>query len=268
MSHHDIGRGCDIDPSLKVSPGITLVLGDHVAIGPGVRIVGEGTVKLGDYSKVHGGCFVSALYPHSTVEFGCNTWIGERTVLDGQGRLIASHNVGIGIASHLYTHIGHGDTMAGCKLLSERPLIIGTDAWFVGQCLVSPVNVGERSVAMLGSTITKDMMPNTIYAGVPARDMTDKMGVPWDDPSATQRLATFNARLREFCDLTCQKAIDVVGVTEFPSSASSDNISYFNVTSRTYTKRSSQDEVKFMSWLTSCKGRFVPETKLTSVQGA
>jgi acetyltransferase-like isoleucine patch superfamily enzyme len=142
--YRNIGAGSDIAPDLKVSPDVTLVLGDYVSIGPGVRIIGEGTVKFGDYSKIHGGCFISVPHPHSIVQFGCNTWIGERSVLDGRGRLIASHNVGVGIGSHLYTHIAHGDVMAGCKFMSEKPLNIGMDAWFVGQCLVSPVEVGER----------------------------------------------------------------------------------------------------------------------------
>lgn len=257
------GRYCDVDPSVKVAGAVKVTIGDGVYVGPGVRFVGAGTVKFGDYSKVHDGCLIIVPHPHSVVEFGCNTWIGERTVLDGRGGLRASHNVGVGIASHLYTHIAHGDVLAGCKFMSEKPLNIGIDAWFVGQCLVSPVDVGEKSIAMLGSTITKDMEPNTIYAGVPAKEMTEKMGRPWDDRPASERMCVFNTYLDEYNHdlwLRGHTKVDetIKAVTEFPSSVDSD-ITYFNVVTRTYTKRLTRSEVDFMKWLTSYKGKFTPE---------
>lgn len=192
------------------------------------------------------------------MEFGCNTWIGERAVLDGTGGIIASHNVGVGIAAQLYSHIAHGDVMAGCRFMSEKKLTIGKDAWFVGHCLVSPIDVGERSLAMLGSTITKDMLPNTIYAGVPAKDMTNKMGRPWVERSGDERLTIFNAHLSEYMILNQLSSLPIVGVTEFPI-AMHDDVTYFNVMTRTYTKRLSNNEVNFMNWITSWRGRFVPE---------
>ena len=254
----DLGIGTVISGDVKVSPGVTLELGNDVCISPGVRIVGKGIVRFGDYSKIHAGCFISVPEPDSVVEFGCNTWIGERSVLDGRGGLHASHNVGVGIASHLYSHIAHGDTMGGCRFKSEKPLIIGNDAWFVGQCLVSPVNVGEKSMAMLGSTITRDMEPNTIYAGVPAKDMTEKMGRPWEERPLGERLNMFNEHLQTYMRETGQYDLPIVGVTEFPAMRDS-SITYFNVATRTYTKRTTYEERNFMRWFTSWRGRFLPE---------
>lgn len=254
-----VGTGCDIASDVKIASNVQLILGDHVSIGPGVHITGEGTVKFGDYSKIHGCCFINVQHQDSVVEFGCNTWIGERVVLDGTGGILASHNVGVGIASQLYSHIAHGDVMAGCRFMSKKKLIIGKDAWFVGQCLVSPCNVGERSLAMLGSTITKDMFPNTIYAGVPAKDMTEKMGRPWQDRSPGERLTLFNTFLKEYSHTWRTSPTNIVGVITFPKNMQNE-VTYFNVTSRTYTKRSTPDEIEFMKWFTSWRGRFVPES--------
>ena len=246
-------------PDVKISPNVDLILGDHVTFGPGVRIVGEGTVKFGDYSKIHAGCFISVPYSHSVVEFGCNSWIGERAVLDGTGGIHASHNVGVGIASHLYSHIAHGDYLAGCRFKSEKPLNIGYDAWFVGQCLVSPVNVGEKAVAMLGSTITKDMLPNTVHAGVPAKDMTEKMGRPWDVRPTSERIMLFDMYLEEYWSVHNKlPSTKIIGVVRWPGKMY-DDVTYFNVETRTYTKRSTNDEIEFMKWLTSWRGRFIPE---------
>ena len=263
MSNVRQGSGCKLPPDLTIVGDVKVELGDQVFIGAGVRIIGDGTVRFGDYSKVHSGCFITVPHPWSVVEFGCNTWIGERSVLDGRGCLKAGHNVGVGIASHLYSHIAHGDTMAGCRFMSEQPLTIGDDAWFVGQCLVSPVKVGERSMAMLGSTVTRDMLPNTIYAGVPAKDMTEKMGRPWTDPPAEERLKLFEQRVQEYCELfrLDHKRLEIEGVASFPSTMS-ERVTYFNVMTRTYTKRSTPGEVSFMNWLTSWKGRFIPEQYL------
>lgn len=252
------GRDCKISNEVFISPEVMLELGDHVYIGPGTRIIGKGTVRFGDYSKVHSGCFINVPHRDSVVEFGCNTWIGERCILDGTGCILASHNVGVGIASHLYSHIAHGDVIRGCRFRSEKPLTIGKDAWFVGQCLVSPVNVGEKAMAMLGSTITRDMLPNTIYAGVPAKDMTEKMGRPWDEPPAERRLELFKQFVKSYASETKRQYVPIVGVTDFQPDMDSE-VSYFNVMTGTYTKRRTKDEQEFMLWLTSWRGRFIPE---------
>lgn len=252
------GTNSRVSKDASISKDVELVLGDHVYIGPGTRILGKGKVFFGDYSKIHDGCFINVPNHDSIIKFGCNTWIGERVVLDGTGGICASHNVGVGIASHLYSHIAHGDVLRGCRYHSKNQLNIEKDAWLVGQCLVSPVNIGEKSMAMLGSTITRDMLPNTVYAGVPARDMTEKLGRPWGDPPKEQRLKTFNQYLSSFLKENNEIEASIVGVDHFPTNIDS-SVSYFNVMSGTYTKRFSEIEQKFMLWLTSYKARFIPE---------
>ena len=242
-----------------VSPTVKLELGDNVYIGPGVRIIGTGVVRFGDYSKIHQGCFINSADKH--IIFGHNTWIGERTVLDGTGGITAGNNVGVGIASHLYSHIAHGDVMAGCRYMSSKELVVGDDAWFVGQCLVSPVTVGSKSLAMLGSTITKDMLPNHTYAGVPAVDITHKVGAPWKDVTPGEKLRMFSEHLLEFAKQSTNHAsyaTKIEPVAEFPTQMSLQK-SYFNVVSRTYTKRRTVAEIEFMKWFTTWRGRFTPE---------
>jgi thiamine monophosphate synthase len=47
--------------------------------------------------------------------------------------------------------------------------------WFVGHCIVSPINAKDKSMALVGSVVTKDMDENKIYAGSPAKDITEKV---------------------------------------------------------------------------------------------
>jgi len=50
--------------------------------------------------------------------------------------------------------------------------MVGNDVWFVGHCVVSPVVVEDKSMSM--SVITKDMKYNEIYAGAPAKPISEK----------------------------------------------------------------------------------------------
>ena len=53
--------------------------------------------------------------------------------------------------------------------LNEKPMNIGKDVWFVGHCIVSPINAADKSMAMVGSVVTKDVPPFAIVAGSPAK---------------------------------------------------------------------------------------------------
>lgn len=237
-----------------------VTLGDGTYIGPDVKIVGNGSVRFGDYCKIHAGTFINVPHSHSSIVFGHNCWFGERCVLDGTGGIDAGNNVGAGIGSQLYSHIAHGDVGAGCRLYGMGKLLLGDDVWFVGQCLVSPIVAERRSVAVLGSVVTKAMKENRIYGGSPARDITDKMGgPPWRDISPEQQVQQFETCLREFASRRDREpvATDMRACVEYPA-AMDERVTYFNVVERTYTKRRSPKEIRFMQWLTSYKGRFTP----------
>ncbi|MEU6438798.1 maltose acetyltransferase domain-containing protein [Streptomyces sp. NPDC047046] len=56
------------------------------------------------------------------------------------------------------------------KWESARPITIGDNVWLGGGVLVLPgVTIGENSVVGAGSVVTKDIPPNTVAVGNPAR---------------------------------------------------------------------------------------------------
>lgn len=174
--HVQIGQGVVVEEGVvikgKDGPARQVILGDFCYIGRQTRIITP-EFRLGDYSKLHAHSFAHGEKP---MQIGRNCWIGGNTVLDSMGGLDIDDNVGIGAHSQIWTHIQFGDIVEGSRFFSKKYMHLGKDAWFVGHCIVSPVRVGPKSMAMVGSVVTKDMLPNHIYAGVPAKDMTDKMG--------------------------------------------------------------------------------------------
>jgi putative colanic acid biosynthesis acetyltransferase WcaF len=61
--------------------------------------------------------------------------------------------------------------------LISFPMTLGAYSWVCARASVSPgVNVGEGAVLGLGSVATQDLEPWTVYAGVPARRVKQRVG--------------------------------------------------------------------------------------------
>lgn len=53
-----------------------------------------------------------------------------------------------------------------------RPITIGADCWIGGGVIISPgVTIGDRCVIGAGAVVTKDILPDTIVVGNPARPL-------------------------------------------------------------------------------------------------
>lgn len=61
--------------------------------------------------------------------------------------------------------------------LISFPMSLGAYSWVCARASVCPgVNVGEGAVLGLGSVATRDLEPWTVYAGVPAQRVKDRVG--------------------------------------------------------------------------------------------
>lgn len=249
-------------------------LGKNVIFGKNVRInakyvkIGDGCVikdnviiegnsfEMGDYGTIYHNCF----FPGGDVKIGHNFWIGNGSIVDGRAGTTIGNNVGIGAHSQLWTHMIYGDVMFGCRFHSEKPLEIGNDVWLTGHNLVSPVNMKDRSLAMFGSLVTKDMEADRTYAGSPAKDITDKIGTQFDITSLEERKAIIEKYLDDFTrkyglgDYTKLIKISLTEGGGFDDSA----LIQINCADRTYKKRGTMVEYHLMMFL-------LPDIKLTPV---
>lgn len=247
-----LGKGVVVEEGVLISgigrPARRVVLGDFCYIGRHTRILTP-EFCLGDYSKLHAFSFAHGELP---MQIGRNCWIGGNTVLDSNGGLDIDDNVGIGAHSQIWTHIQFGDIVEGCRFFSRKYMYIAKDAWFVGHCIVSPVRVGERSMALVGSVVTRDMLPNRIYAGVPAQDVTAKFGSQFEDRSIDQKAA----KLQELIDAFVENNPRFRGQLLVIKSPDEEQpgACCFDVSRRTYTKTCSEAEITFLK-------RYVPLIK-------
>ena len=220
-------------------PAKRVILGDFSFINDNTQIM-VSEFEIGEYSTIHSHCIINGKY----VFLGHNCWIGDFTILNGTGGLILHNGVGIGAHSQIWTHMKFGDVIEGCRFLVDKKMTIGEDAWFVGHCIVSPVNVGEKSMAMVGSVITKDMKANHIYAGVPAKDITKKMGKQFKQLSIKEKENKLNMFIEEFIS-NYPKFRGQIKVITSPEEVN-HKITCFDVSTRKYNKTYSEAEVAFM----------------------
>lgn len=239
-----IGQGVVVEPGVLITgkggPAERVVLGDFCYIGRETRILAP-RFSLGDYSKLHAFGFGHGERP---LQIGRNCWIGGNVVLDSMGGLDVDDNVGIGAHSQVWTHAQFGDIVEGCRFHSRKYMWIERDVWLVGHCVVSPVRLGERSMALLGSVITRDMLPNRVYGGAPAKDVTDKVGPQFAPRTVAEKAAT----LRELIARFEAKHPELAGQLEVVTASDQlrPGVTCFDVRDRTYTRTYSQAEVAFL----------------------
>lgn len=236
-----VGRGVVVEEGVFIRAK-RVVLGDHAYIGQNTRVIVP-EFTLGEYSRFNADSFAGGTKP---LQIGRHCYIGAKVRLDSRGGLDIDDGVGIGDHSQLWTHIRHGDTVEGCRYDNEKYMYIGRDAWLVGHCLVSPVRIHDKAMALLGSVISRDMMPNRTYAGVPAVDVTAKVGAPYETLTTEEKLIRLRKVISKFEDEYPQhkgflRAWSMVTDLDLID----PSITYFDVSKRTYTKTNSAAEVAF-----------------------
>lgn len=124
------GKRVVIYPGVWISPGRNLVVMDDVDLAKDVLITTTGGVTI-----------------------GARTLIGYRT------QIISSN--------HSIPPIGEPFPISGDVHASVS---IDDDVWIGANCVITPgVSIGKGAVVAAGSVVTKDVLPNAIVGGVPAK---------------------------------------------------------------------------------------------------
>lgn len=125
-----IGKGVIIYPGVWIMPGRNLIVENDVDISKDVLITTAGGV-----------------------------FIGERTLIGYRTQILS--------ANHSIPKIGERFPISGDVY---GRVTIHNDVWIGANCVITPgVTIGEGAVIAAGSVVTKDIPPNAIVGGVPAR---------------------------------------------------------------------------------------------------
>ncbi len=80
------------------------------------------------------------------------------------------HGVTFITASHILGPSENRSNHVVKGLISSKDITVKKGAWIAANATIQPgVTIGEGAVVMTGAVVTKDVAPNTLVAGVPAK---------------------------------------------------------------------------------------------------
>lgn len=253
----EIGHNVLIEDGVTISgvsgPADKVVIGDNVYIGADTKIRVP-SLSIGDYARINNH---SLIYGYRPTVIGHNAWFGQNIILNSTADLHIGNNCCIGAYSQLWTHFQFGDVMEGCRFNSVAPLTLGNDVWISGNCVVSPIVAEDKSLAMPSSVVTADMKYNRVYAGNPARDVTEKLGPQFSEVCAQHRREYFMNQLQAFFEKNPSFDRAEIGVRS-ESELIVPGRSVFDLDRRSYSKHRSATEFALMLHLLP-GAKFVPE---------
>ena len=115
------------------------------------------------------------LFPPFYTDFGKNIAIGENVFINAccnfqdQGGISIGDGALIGHKVVLAT-VNHGFAWEKRQLNYPAPIVIGRNVWIGSNAtILQGVTIGDNAVVAAGAVVTKDVAPETIVGGVPAR---------------------------------------------------------------------------------------------------
>jgi maltose O-acetyltransferase len=120
--------------------------------GNNIQLYGEGIIQLGNNSYIGDSCTIQSYK-------NCKVIIGDNCAI--------SHNV------RMYTMTYDSNqefNNSNEKKIKTSDVVIGNGVWIGANVFINPgISIGDNSIIGANSVVTKNVKPNAIYGGVPAK---------------------------------------------------------------------------------------------------
>jgi acetyltransferase-like isoleucine patch superfamily enzyme len=101
-------------------------------------------------------------YMNAGSQFRCS-----KSIIVGRGATIARDVIVVDSDSHQICNASH---------IVDQPIVIGDHVWLGIRSLVTKgVNIGSGAIVSAGAVVTKDVAPNSIVGGVPAKSLRENV---------------------------------------------------------------------------------------------
>lgn len=154
-----------VGAGLKLPDGMPYLIGSHLRLRLGENVLISRTT-IG----------ASKVFDSPLLEVGNNSTVGYGTTISVANRVTIGNSVLIGPCCIIMDNDDH-PIDPGRRLRREpvnaeevKPVTIGNNVWIGAYCaILKGVTIGDNSIISAHSVIVRDVLPNCIYAGNPAR---------------------------------------------------------------------------------------------------
>lgn len=115
------------------------------------------------------------VFPPFYTDFGKNTTVGNDVFINAcchfqdQGGITIGDGCQIG-HNVVFATLNHCLPTEKRKLTKPAPIVLGKNVWVgAGAIILQGVTIGDGAVVAAGAVVNKDVAPNTVVAGVPAK---------------------------------------------------------------------------------------------------
>jgi acetyltransferase-like isoleucine patch superfamily enzyme len=167
-------------------------LGRSVYVDHGAYLHGgTGGLRIGDGSWIMNGCRLHVFnfrdLPQSGISLGSRTFVGEGSVMRGQGGIRVGNNVLFGprtqvlAVDHVFADPRQPIMDQG---ITAQGIVIEDNCWIgAGAIVLDGVTVGTGSCVGAGAVVTRSIPPHSLAVGCPARVIRDLLHDPLPAPA-------------------------------------------------------------------------------------
>jgi acetyltransferase-like isoleucine patch superfamily enzyme len=181
-----------IEDHVRLNRPEDITLGRGVYIDHGVYLHGApGGLTIGDHCWIMNGCRLHVFnyrdIARAGIRIGNRTFIGEGSVIRGQGGVSIGSNVLFGprvmvlAVNHVFADSSRPIMDQG---ITAEGIAIDDNCWIgAGAVILDGVTIGRGSCIGAGAVVTESIPPNSLAVGVPARVTRDLLANPLPAPT-------------------------------------------------------------------------------------